>query len=446
MNRLFYRLLKSRQVRSARCLCLLFLFTLLPTSALVGLQIDAPHAIAIRAETGRVLYAKNSEQRIYPASTTKVATALYLSYLIRHKDLDIDGLVDVSPEALRMTNMRKKVESDFMLPSYYLEPDGTMLGLRVHEKIPLRTLLMALLNMSSNDAANAMALHACSDIDTFVTGMNAYLRSKGCHQTFFTNPHGLHHPRHYTTTHDLARIFQLALEEPLVLEMMGSKDYLCPYTGRLITQESRFKKAGKFFDERVIASKTGNTAAAGRNLMTLVDLDGRKVILVVNQAKSLIDVYQDTRNLYQSLSEEKLQRRLIYARGDMEYRKEIKGALTPLLAELESDTYLEYYPSEEPDCITSIRWDIPPLPIQKGDLVGFIEIHDKNVGRLQEIPLHAKETVLVRPSLWSAKEGLISSSVWKLSWLLLTLYTLRALHSYFLRREKRDFIERVARD
>src|SRR5690606_37302020 len=108
------------------------------------------------------------------------------------------------------------------IPSYWDEWDGTKMGIKIGEQFSMETLLYGLMMLSGNDAANVLAETVSGTIPRFLEELNEYMRSLGCHSTFFNNPHGLHHQEHCTTAYDLALITRRALQHPKFCEIVST--------------------------------------------------------------------------------------------------------------------------------------------------------------------------------------------------------------------------------
>ena len=152
-----------------------------------GPQVSAQAAILMDANTGVILYSKNIHERLYPASTTKIMTAL----LAMEKG-NLDDMVDFSHEAV------------FSVPA-----DGSNMGMDEGESVSLEECLYGIMVASANEAANAAGEYISGSIDDFVSLMNERAQEIGCTDTHFTNPNGLHDDQHYTSAYDLALISSL---------------------------------------------------------------------------------------------------------------------------------------------------------------------------------------------------------------------------------------------
>lgn len=149
-----------------------------------GPQIGAQAAILMDANTGVILYSKNIHERLYPASTTKIMTAL-----LAMENGSLDDMVEFSHEAV------------FSVPA-----DGSNMGMDEGESITLEECLYGIMVASANEAANAAGEYVSGSIDDFVALMNKRAEEMGCTDTHFMNTNGLHDPEHYTSAYDLALI------------------------------------------------------------------------------------------------------------------------------------------------------------------------------------------------------------------------------------------------
>lgn len=161
------------------------------------LTVDAAGAILLDAVSGDVLYTKNADQTLYPASTTKLMTALLVM-----KYGDVTEWIAV-PEGI-----------------YQDIPDGaSTANLKAGEEMYVYELLQCLMIVSANEAANALAIYISGSVADFVDLMNQEAQALGCENTHFVNTNGLHDEEHYTTARDLAKIACAALEYNLLMEI-----------------------------------------------------------------------------------------------------------------------------------------------------------------------------------------------------------------------------------
>ena len=203
---------------------ILFFFWTVSLFGQLHVEVSARSAILMNAETGAILYEKDSHIPRYPASTTKIATALYGL----EKKPQLEQMVSVSADALRI----KPVKDKEGVPSYWDEVDGTKMGLVRGEILSLEALFYGLMRMSGNDASNVIAEHLSSSIPAFISEMNSYVYDLGCKNTRFCNPHGLHHDDHFTTAYDMCLITQRALQIPKFRELVSRGFYEKPQTNK----------------------------------------------------------------------------------------------------------------------------------------------------------------------------------------------------------------------
>src|SRR5262249_25642973 len=135
---------------------------------------------------------------------------------------DREALASITPEAKRQSNYRS--------PPHWLETDGTHVGIKKGEELSLYDLLHACLIASANDASNIIAQSLGGTIPQFMDEVNAYLKEIGCKNTHFNNPHGLHHPDHYTTAYDLAMMAKEGLKDPVFRKIVSLMRHSCPRT------------------------------------------------------------------------------------------------------------------------------------------------------------------------------------------------------------------------
>jgi D-alanyl-D-alanine carboxypeptidase (penicillin-binding protein 5/6) len=152
-------------------------------SACLQCELSAPSAVLMNAETGKVLFAKNADVPCYPASTTKMATALYA--LHQKKDC-LQQKIVASKEALMTVSPSVRKRSH---PSYRLEFGGTHIGIKAGEELDYQTLLYGLMLSSGNDAANVIAEFISGSIPQFMQELNLFLQEIGCKNSRFQNPH-----------------------------------------------------------------------------------------------------------------------------------------------------------------------------------------------------------------------------------------------------------------
>ncbi len=337
-------------------------------------NVKSETAILIDADTGKVLFEKNADKKMFPASTTKVATALFAI----NKLQNLNSWIKVSKEPLKKMPKRVKVAKKYKIQPYYLEPDGTTFQLVTGEILTFRDLLFGTLMISGNDAANAIAMHISGSIEKFVDELNIFVKDLGCKNTHFSNPHGLHFPEHHTTAYDMAILMREAIKNPILLEMMSATKYQRPSTNKKESMELRAKnkfiKHGKFFYPYVIGAKIGYTENAKHTFVAAAKNKDRTLIASIFYSNDMNQKYRDAAALFDAAFLEKKETRKLFDQKSL-FEKEIKGAKNSLLAKLKDSVLISYYPSEEEEYTAKLHWKIKkPFPISIGDKVGFIEI------------------------------------------------------------------------
>ena len=226
----------------------------------------AKSAILIEATTGEVLFEKNADEILYPASTTKILTA-YIA--LQMADLEND-VVTISQEAIDL------------VPSGYQK-----VPLSAGEKVSMEDLVGAMLVISGNEAANAIAEYLCGSIDAFADLMNQTAQMLGCSSdTHFTNPSGLQDTNHYTTARDLAIITQEAMKDERFREIVAKPTYDMPDSNMrpartLVGGTSILKAEDSYYYSAATGVKTGFTNAAGYCFVGSAKRGGIELISVV---------------------------------------------------------------------------------------------------------------------------------------------------------------------
>jgi len=218
-------------------------------------NVTATAAIVIEASTGHVLYERNPDQRMFPASTTKMMTLITAL-----KNNKLDEIVTVGPGAYNA--------------------EGSTLWLDVGEKIPLGELLYGMMLISGNDGAIAIAEHCGGTVPDFAAKMTAYAHEWGAVNTNFTNANGLPDPNHYTTARDLAIMAAHGFTVPHFEEICSTKEISFNWIHdetKLLRNENQML----WLYRGCNGIKTGYTDAAGRCLVTSAKQNGVQLIAVV---------------------------------------------------------------------------------------------------------------------------------------------------------------------
>lgn len=380
-------------------LAVFLLFSLSLLAQPLQVSVHAEKAILINGKTGAILFEKEAFTPAYPASTTKIATALYA---LHKQQANLAKLVTIKSEALASITPQAKRDSNYRSPPHWLETDSSHISLKKGEEITLDQLLHALLISSANDAANAIAMSTSGSVPKFMHEVNHYLRTIGCTQTEFNNPHGLHHPKHTTTAYDLALMIKAGLEHPKFREIIGKARYTCPQTNfeyeRTFVQTNLLMRNGPYNYPKAIGGKTGTTQAAGKNLVAAAEEGDRLLIGVVLGCKTRAEVYQDMLKLFETAFHETKMRRTLLPIGDTSLTRKVKGAQGKLKTVLPEGLYYDFYPAEDEPVKVQIQWNIPRLPIRKGKEVGIIRLVNEREMIVKQSPILAAGDL--RRAIW----------------------------------------------
>ncbi len=369
---------------------LVFLLSISWATFLQGAALQIPiksrAAVLMNVETGAILFTKEPHLQLFPASITKIATALTL---FECGGVDFRRVLSVSATALR----HKSVKKQETLP-FGLEVDGTMLGLKVGEQCSLEWLFHGMLMMSGNDAANVLAESCSGSVSHFVEEMNRIAKELGCLHTQFCNPHGLHHPEHYTTAYDMCLIARRAMQIPLFREVVSKTSFSKPGSKERELRQTNplLRRGGPFYYPKAIGIKTGYTAKAMNTFVAAATDQGRTLLVAILGSDKREDRYEDAKLLFETAFAEKKKKRLFFDEKESFVREIISKR--KLVGRLVKQPCIEFYPSEEPECRVFIHWLALPLPIRQGQKVGEVRIVDGGGAILAREDLLAAQEVL----------------------------------------------------
>ena len=243
-------------------------------------ELNAEAGIVMDADTGAILFQKNAEIPEYPASITKVLTALVV--------LDNCQLTDL------VTFSHDDV--------YNVDSGSSNAQIEEGDVLTVEDCLYALLLKSANEAANALACHVAGSREAFAELMNEKARELGCTSSHFTNPSGLFDENHFTTAHDMALIGIEAMHNEDFMSIDSALSHKLAGTTRnpggltVYMEHKMHRDDTKFSDSRVVAGKTGYTKDAGNTLITMASSNGRNLVAVVLKDKNP-GHYTDTKAL-----------------------------------------------------------------------------------------------------------------------------------------------------
>ena len=346
-------------------------------------------AVLIDAKSGTILAQKNADKKMYPASLTKIMTAII---------------------AIEMGKLTDVITVDDDTPH---EIEGSHIALEPGEILTLKDLLYALMLPSANDAALAIAKYYGKSTDGFVKIMNQKAKELGAFNTHFENPHGLHSENHYTTAADLALITKYAMENETFRKIVATTKYEIQTTNKkdepryfttlnkllYNTSNNQIYVDGAYISpyyEYATGAKTGYTPEAGNCLAATAKKDGTELIAVTMKGISL-EMYQDAHNLFNYgfgeyenatlISKNTFVKNIKIANADS---KEIS-----VITETELTALIEK--SSSGDIKSNVIMNDITLPIEKNDVVGKIEytLNNEVIGTVNLIsPISVKSTAV----------------------------------------------------
>lgn len=244
-----------------------------------GPAIGAQSAILMDANTGVILYAKNIDEKLYPASTTKLMTCLLAS-----EKCQLDEMITFSHNAV-----------------FSIELGSSNIGIDEGQSMPLEECLYGILVASANEVANAVAEHIAGSTDAFAEMMNEKAAELGCKNTHFVNAHGLFDENHYTSAYDLALIAKAFFQNELLAKIGNtpSHHFLATATqpDDFISRNKHKLITGEIVYDGIKGGKTGYTDEARQTLVTCAEQNGMKLICVIMKEESPEQFY-DTIKLF----------------------------------------------------------------------------------------------------------------------------------------------------
>lgn len=234
-------------------------------------------AVVMDAETGTVLYGFHAQEHNYPASITKVMTALLTLEAVDRGELGLNQVITASDTF-----------------NYDLDAAGSTQGIQAGEQMPVIELLYCMLLPSANEACNILAEAVAGDVPSFVELMNARAAELGMENTHYVNAHGLHNANHYTSAYDVCLLTREALKHDTFATIVSSRSHVVPATN--LSQERRVNSTnalitslyeGRYYYPKAIGVKTGTTTAAGQCLASAAVSGGETLVCAVLGAENV---------------------------------------------------------------------------------------------------------------------------------------------------------------
>ena len=355
--------MKKRRVLSLFLILLLFVSLAVPVYAKDNFEADARAALLVDVGTGEILYEKNAHEHNYPASITKVMTALLTFEAIDAGRLRLDQEITASESAFDN-----------------LAADGSTANIKAGETMTVESLLNCLLIVSANEAGHILAETVSGSIESFVALMNQRAQELGCEDTHFANPTGLHNDRHYTSAWDIYLITREAMEHEGFMEIVGRKAYTVPETNlskardlhstNYLISTWRTGWPGYYYEE-ARGIKTGSTPEAGYCLVANAVRGSRQLVSVVLGAErvKLEDGTTETRSFSETVR--------LFDHGFDDFKRmdllDDKEFICEVPVELSSEaSYVIVHPAEGLSRMV-------PADLKADDLIRTVELYAESV-------------------------------------------------------------------
>ena len=234
-----------------------------------GPRIGAQAAIVMEVDTGAILYNKNVDEKLYPASITKLMTALLVM-----ENCNLSDVVTFSDTAISNT-----------------EWGSSRIGIQAGEELTVEQCLYGLLLGSANEVAYGLAEHVGGDLENFVSMMNEKAAEIGCTNTHFVNASGLPDDNHYVSAHDMALIAREFFKNETLSLISGTYTYTIPATNKVneerpLDNHHKMVTGKKYAYDGIVGGKTGFTSVARQTLVTCAQRNGMRLICVVMKDES----------------------------------------------------------------------------------------------------------------------------------------------------------------
>ena len=332
-------------------------------------QVTGEAAYLIDVQSGQVLYSKNPDEQLAPASTTKIMTGLLA--------LEKGNLDDVV------------TASDTLLDNNLVY--GTQIYLTPGEKMTLRDLLYAMFLNSANDAAVTIAEHIGGNVDNFVAMMNQRAQEIGATDTHFVNPSGLTAKGHVTTAHDLALIARVAYQNPLFDQYVKTKTQAVTRDKSSKDVPTTMVNENKMLwqDPQVDGIKTGYTSEAENCLVASITRNGRQMIGVILKSPGR-EIYTDMESMF-DYGYSEYSDAILKPAGSVLSTMNVNDQSVGL--RIDSPIYVTQDVNDQAIPAISLKTQVGKYDsVEEGQEVGSVEVYDGDA-LLDTLPLKASRTV-----------------------------------------------------
>ena len=244
-----------------------------------GPAIGAESAILMEANTGAILYAKNIDEELSPASITKL-----MCCLVAIENCPLDEMITVNQSAINAN-----------------DPDGSSMYLKAGEQLTLEELLYGILISSANEACNVVAEHIAGSIDAYVEMMNEKASELGCTHTHFVTTNGLQRDGHYTSAHDMARIGRAFFSHDILCRISSTVEYTIPETSthetHTLKSKNKLLPGTTYAYDGLLGSKTGFTSVSRQTLVSCAERGDMRLVCVIMKEETPYQ-FEDTVALF----------------------------------------------------------------------------------------------------------------------------------------------------
>jgi len=323
--------------------------------------------------TGDMLASRNEKETMYPASLTKMMTALVtVEYLDKNK-ISYDELITADSEASNT--------------------EGSSFNIRNGEKLSWNDAINSMMLVSGNDLSVVIAKAVDGSCEEFAKRMNKKAEDLGCVNTHFTNPHGLHDDNHYSCAVDLAKIATALMQNEYLAQVVGQESYTYSATnmrasgsvnntnqlfnGTAAMYAGNKKTVTKYDNGTVLGIKTGTTPEAGNCLVAAAEKDGTKILVVIlKSGTGAVERYADAHVLldwgfanYKTVK--------VASQGDLVGDVKVKkGEFNHVTAVVSEDVYITMPIEASENSLTTetVLKDLEQAPLSKGAILGTVEV------------------------------------------------------------------------
>ncbi|MCL1853953.1 MAG: D-alanyl-D-alanine carboxypeptidase [Peptococcaceae bacterium] len=334
----------------------------------VSLETTAASAVLMDAATGRILFEKEPNLELPPASVTKLMTLLIAAEAVEKGRVTLQEKVTTSPEASAM--------------------GGSQVYLEVGEQMTLKDMLMAVAVGSGNDASVAVAEHIGGSEADFVDEMNQKAADLGLKNSHFVNPHGLPAEGHYTSAYDMAVIGRECLKYPLLLELTATKEYKLRSGAFQLYNTNRLL----WWYQGTEGFKTGSTAEAKHCLASTVQRDGLRLITVVMGCPQSQGHFQESMKIYNYGFAKYIYKTYVSSGTPVAYVPISKGAQTSVAVVPQQEIGICFEKGQDAAYRYECFWSpAAAAPVEPGQELGYAVIffNDEEVSRVKLIAAQA---------------------------------------------------------